>query len=94
VYHLKAYEIPEVGRLARGTNIVNLLALEDDENITAVIPMKTFNQEEYLVQVTAGRVYQENPLADLPIPGGAAWRPSTLKDDDELIAVKRTRRQG
>jgi DNA gyrase subunit A len=90
VYHLKAYEIPEVGRTARGTNIVNLLALEDDENITAVIPMRTFNQEEYLVQVTSGGYIKKTPLADYANSRRGGLAAITLKDDDELIAVKRS----
>jgi DNA gyrase subunit A len=90
VYHLKAYEIPEVGRTARGTNIVNLLALDDGENITAVIPMRTFNREEYLVQVTAGGYIKKTPLADYANSRRGGLAAITLKDDDELIAVKRS----
>lgn len=90
VYHLKAYEIPETGRTARGTNIVNLLALEDGENITAVIPMKTFSQDEFLVQVTAGGYIKKTPLADYANSRRGGLAAITLKDDDELIAVKRS----
>lgn len=90
VYHLKAYEIPEVGRTARGTNIVNLLALDDGESITAVIPMRTFNKEEYLVQVTAGGYIKKTPLADYANSRRGGLAAITLKDDDELIAVKRS----
>lgn len=91
VYHLKAYEIPEGGRLARGTNIINLLALDDREHITAVIPIKTFTAAEFLLQVTAGGYIKKTPLEAFGNSRRGGMAAISLKEEDELISVKRTR---
>ena len=60
VYRLKAYEIPEAGRTARGTAIINLLQLQPEEQITAIIPMRQFNNDNYLFMATKKGHGKEN----------------------------------
>ncbi len=64
VYRLKAYEIPEAGRTARGTAIVNLLQMMPGERITAVIPMKEFDDRKYLVMATSGGMIKKTPMRE------------------------------
>ncbi len=91
VYHLKVYEIPEASRQARGTNIINLLALEDGEVITAVIPMKTFTSDEFLVQVTARGFVKKTALSDFRNSRRGGLTAITLQAGDDLIGVKKTK---
>ncbi len=91
VYHLKVYEIPEAGRQARGINIVNLLSLEDREHVTAVIPIKEFKDEIYLLQATAKGRIKKTLLSRFAVSRRGGLAAITLTEDDELIGVKRAK---
>ncbi len=67
VYRLKAYEVPESSRTARGTAIVNLLQIESGENITAVIPLKDYSEDKYLLMATKGGMIKNHPLWNIQI---------------------------
>ncbi len=90
VYRLKAYEIPEAGRTAKGTAIVNILALDPGEKITAVIPVKQFLDTEYLVMATQNGIIKKTALTEYDSSRKSGIIGITLADDDELIAVKMT----
>ena len=64
VYRLKAYEIPEAGRTARGTAIVNLLQLQPEEKITAIIPMREYNDDKYLFMATKDGMVKKTPMCE------------------------------
>lgn len=90
MYRLKAYEIPEVGRQAKGTAIVNLLQLDSDEKVTAAIPVKEFEGGKYLFFGTKHGIVKKTDLLayDTSRKGGLAA--IVLDEDDELIQVKLT----
>ncbi len=90
MYRLKAYEIPEVGRHAKGTAIVNLLQLDTDEKVTAAIPVKEFEEGKYLFFSTKKGVVKKTDFMayDTARKGGIAA--IVLEDDDELINVALT----
>ena len=90
VYRLKAYEIPEAGRTARGTAIVNLLQLMPGERITAVIPMRKFEAGKYLVMATKNGLVKKTPMEEYANVRKTGLAAITLRDDDELIEVKAT----
>ncbi|MDR7871417.1 MAG: DNA gyrase subunit A [Tissierellaceae bacterium] len=90
VYMMKAYEIPEAGRQAKGLAIVNLLNLEKGERVTAVIPIDSYNPEENLFFVTKQGIAKRTQLNQLKNIRKNGIIAITLKDNDELIAVKRT----
>ncbi len=90
VYRLKAYEIPEAGRTARGTAIINLLQLLPGERITAVIPIDEFHSEGYLVMATKKGVIKKTPLQEYANVRKTGLAAIALRDDDELIEVKAT----
>lgn len=90
VYMMKAYEIPEGGRQAKGTAIVNLLSLEKDEKISAIIPIENYNPEENLFFVTRQGITKKTPLEQFKNIRKSGIIAITLRDDDELIAVKKT----
>ena len=90
VYRLKAYEIPEAGRTARGTAIVNLLQLMPEEKITALIPMKEFKEDQYLFMATKKGIVKKTPLTDFMNVRKTGLAAITLREDDELIEVKFT----
>ncbi len=90
VYRLKAYEIPEAGRTARGTAIVNLLQLMPGERITAVIPMRKFEKGKYLVMATKSGLVKKTPMEEYANVRKTGLVAITLRDDDELIEVKAT----
>lgn len=90
MYRIKAYEIPEGGRTAKGTPIVNLLALEPEESISAVIPVREYEEGKYLVMCTRAGVIKKTDLMEYqnaPKAGKIAIR---LDDTDELIRVVMT----
>ena len=64
VYRLKTYEIPEAGRTARGTAIINLLQLEPGEKITAVIPIRKYEKDRYLFMATRNGIVKKTPITD------------------------------
>lgn len=90
VHRLKAYEIPEAKRQAKGTNIVNLLYLEPNEKITAVIPIKEFTEDGYLVMATKNGMIKKSDLPQFNTSRKSGLIAISLKDEDELISVKLT----
>lgn len=90
VYRLKAYKIPEAGRTARGVAIVNLLQLQPDEKITAVIPINEYNDDEYLFMATKRGIVKKTPLSEYENIRKGGLLAIKLRDDDVLIDVKRT----
>ncbi len=92
VYRLKAYEIPEAGRTARGTAIVNLLQMMPGERITAVIPMKEYNEEKFLLMATRGGMVKRTPMIEYAHVRKTGLQAIMLKEGDELIEVKPTDR--
>lgn len=91
VYQLKGYEIPESGRTAKGTAIVNLLPLAKDESITAIIPIEKFADDKYLFMATRNGVVKKTVLSAYDTNRKKTGLIAiSLKDDDELISVKLT----
>ena len=90
VYRLKAYEIPEAGRTARGTAIINLLQLMPGERITAVIPISKFEEDHYLMMATRKGLVKKTPIQDYANVRKIGLAAISLRDDDELIEVKAT----
>ena len=90
VYRLKAYEIPEAGRTARGTAIINLLQLMPGERITAVIPINKFEKGQYLMMATKKGLVKKTPIQDYANVRKIGLAAISLRDDDELIEVKAT----
>ena len=90
VYRLKAYEIPEAGRTARGTAIINLLQLQPEEKITAIIPMREFNNDNYLFMATKQGMVKKTPMVEYEHVRKNGLQAIVLKDGDELIEVKAT----
>ena len=90
VYHLKAYEIAEASRAAKGTAIVNLLQLESDENITAVIQVKGFKPGDYLFMATKKGIVKKTSLEEFQNLRKGGLIAVNLDEDDELIGVKFT----
>lgn len=93
VYRLKAYELPECGRTARGTAIVNILQLLPEEKITAVITLKEFEDEKYLFMATKNGIVKKTPVGDYSNIRKTGLQAINLREDDELIEVKLTDRQ-
>ncbi|OUP00897.1 DNA gyrase subunit A [Sellimonas sp.] len=90
VYRLKGYEIPEAGRTARGTAIINLLQLQPEEKITAVIPIREYTDGQYLFMATKKGLVKKTPIMDYANVRKTGLAAITLRDDDELIEVKTT----
>jgi len=90
VYRIKGYEIPEAGRTAKGTAIVNLLPLAADEKITTVIPIKEFNAGSYLFMATKKGIVKKTELMEYDTARKGGLIAISLDDDDELIGVKFT----
>ena len=90
VYRMKAYEIPEAGRTARGTAIINLLQLQPNEKITAVIPIREYKEGNYLFMATKKGIVKKTPIEDYANVRKTGLTAISLRDDDELIEVKKT----
>ena len=90
LYRLRGYEIPEAGRTARGTAIVNLLRLDNGEKISAVIPITTFEDGKYLFMATRKGLIKKTALKEFDSTRKTGLLSITLKDDDELIDVRLT----
>ncbi len=90
VYRLKAYEIPEASRTARGTAIVNLLQLLPEEKVTAVITMSKYKENKYLFMATKNGIVKKTPVQDYANIRKTGLQAINLKEDDELIEVKVT----
>ncbi|MGN0383172.1 MAG: DNA gyrase subunit A [Eubacterium sp.] len=90
VYKLKTYEIPEAGRTARGTAIINLLQLQPGEKITAVIPVKEFEEGKYLLMATKYGTVKKTSIMAYSNIRKTGIQAITLRENDELIEVKIT----
>lgn len=90
VYRLKAFEIPEAGRTARGTAIINLLQLQPGEKITAMIPIREYVDSKNLFMVTKKGIVKKTPLGEFANVRKNGLTAINLRDDDELIEVKTT----
>ena len=90
MYRMKAYQIPEAGRTARGTAIINLLLLSPGETISAVIPVKEFEEGRYLFMATRGGTVKKTPLMDFANVRKTGITAILLREEDELIEVKLT----
>ena len=89
-YRIKAYEIPEAARTAKGTPVVNFLNLMQRERVTAVIPIKEFAEDKYLMGVTKNGIIKKTALSNFDTSRKAGLIAMNLKDDDQLIDIKRT----
>lgn len=90
LYKLKGYEIPEAGRTAKGTAIVNLLSLDAGEKISAVIPIQNFAEGKFLLMATKNGLIKKTALSEYNTTRKTGLQGITLKEDDELIAVRLT----
>ena len=90
VYRLRGYEIPEAGRTAKGTAIVNLLMLDGGEKISAVIPIANFAEGKYLLMATKHGIIKKTALNEYMAVRKSGLIGITLKEDDELIDVRLT----
>ena len=90
VYRMKAYEIPEASRTARGTAIINLIQLQPGEKITAVIPLKEYKEDHYLFMATKNGIVKKTPVTDYANVRKKGLAAINLREDDELIEVKFT----
>jgi DNA gyrase subunit A len=90
VYRIKVYEIPESSRTSRGTAIVNLLPLQPEEKITAMIPIKEYEDHKYLFMATKKGIVKKTPVKDYENIRKTGLAAINLRDDDKLIEVKIT----
>ncbi len=90
VYWLKGYRIPSASRYSKGINIVNILEVEKDEKITAMIPIKEFRENEYLIMATKKGVVKKTSLLDYSNPRRGGIIAVSLRDLDRLVSVKKT----
>ena len=90
VYRLKAYEIPEAGRTARGTNIINILQLQPGEKVTAGITLDDYANDQYLFMATKKGIVKKTSLKEYANVRKTGLAAITLREDDELIEVKLT----
>ena len=91
VYAKKAYRIPEAGRTAKGTNLVNIIELQEGEYVTAIIPITEFSEGEYLTMITKRGVAKRTLLTDFAYQRRAGKIAITLDEGDELIFVRHTK---
>jgi DNA gyrase subunit A len=89
-YRLKAYEIPELGRTARGTPIINLLQIEQGETINAVIPIESLEEDKFLFFATRRGIVKKTPLVDFANIRKVGLIAILLREDDELVGVRLT----
>lgn len=90
LYKLRGYEIPEAGRTAKGTAIVNLLSLDPGEKVSAVIPIQNFAEGKYLLMATKNGLIKKTALKEYDTARKTGLQGITLKDEDELIGVRLT----
>ena len=90
VHRKKGYQIPEAGRTAKGTNLVNILPIESDEKVTAMIHLRDFPEDRYLVMVTRAGTVKRIQLSSIHTARKAGIRCITLEEGDELICVRET----
>ncbi|WP_047392146.1 DNA gyrase subunit A [Chitinibacter sp. ZOR0017] len=94
VYWLKVYELPQGGRTSRGKPIINLLPLEDDEKINAILPIKDFSEDKYVFMATADGTVKKTPLADFSRPMKRGIIAINLEEGNYLVGVALTRGAG
>lgn len=91
MFRLKAYQLPEAGRQAKGTPIINLIPIENGEKITALIPLRNFEEDKYIVMVTRNGIIKRTDLTEYDsVRKNSALLAIVLDEDDELISVKIT----
>ncbi len=90
VYRIKAYEIPEASRTSRGTALINIIPLQPDEKITAMIPIKEYEDGKYLFMATAKGMVKKTPIRDYENVRKNGLAAINLREDDTLIEVKVT----
>ena len=90
VYWKKVYELPQAGRSARGKPIVNLLPLEADERVTAVLPVREYEEDKYVFMATAAGTVKKTPLRDFSRPRSSGIIAVELVEDDRLVDVQIT----
>ena len=90
LYHLRGYEVPEAGRTAKGTAIVNLLSLDAGEKVSAVIPIQNFAEGKYLLMATKNGLIKKTALKEYDSARKTGLQGITLKENDELIGVRLT----
>ena len=90
LYRLRGYEIPDAGRIAKGTAIVNLLSLDAGEKISTIIPIQNFAEGKYLLFATKNGIIKKTSLEEYNSSRKTGLQAITLKDDDELIGVRLT----
>ena len=90
LYRLRGYEIPEAGRTAKGTAIVNLLSLDAGEKVSAVIPIQNFAEGKYLLMATKNGLIKKTALVEYNSARKTGLQGIALKEDDELISVRLT----
>ena len=90
VYRIKAYEIPEASRTSRGTALINIIPLQPDEKITAMIPIKEYEDGKYLFMATAKGIVKKTPINDYANVRKNGLAAISLREDDRLIEVKVT----
>ena len=90
VYRIKAYEIPEASRTSRGTALINIIPLQPDEKITAMIPIKEYEDGKYLFMATAKGLVKKTPIIDYANVRKNGLAAISLREDDKLIEVKVT----
>ncbi len=90
VYKMKAYEIPEASRTAKGTPVINFLNLNAGERVTAVIPVREFAEDEYLVMITKSGTIKKTPMSEFDTNRKNGLIAINLKDGDKLIAVSQS----
>ena len=90
LYKLRGFEIPEAGRTAKGTAIVNLLSLDPGEKVSAIIPIQNIAEGKYLLMATKNGIIKKTPLSEYDSSRRTGLQGIALKEDDELISVKLT----
>jgi DNA gyrase subunit A len=91
VYTKKAYRVPEASKTAKGTNLVNIIDLQDGEKVTAIIPITEFSEGEYLTMVTKRGVIKRTLLSEFEYQRKSGKIAISLDEEDELIFVRHTR---
>jgi len=87
VYWLKVYELPQAGRTARGKPIVNLLPLQEDERITAILPVKEYSEDQFIFMATTNGTVKKTPLSHFSRPRTNGIIAVELRDNDQLVGV-------
>lgn len=91
VFKMKGYEIPEASRTAKGTPVINFLNLDSGERVTAIIPMRDYNEDDYLVMATLKGTIKKTPIDQFENIRNNGLIAINLKEDDRLIGVSDAR---